>query len=370
MATLNRIRLQGFKSIQSMDLNLRPLNVLIGANGSGKSNFLSFFRLLNAIVNDKLEYFVRKSGGAGALLRRGSKQAAAIAFELYFETEKGENIYGAVLESSAGDSLFFADEYVSFAAAGTTPGKPASLGSGHTESVLNRNEKLGPVLVKTASAIKSILNAWRVYHFHDTSDTAAVKQTSDLEDNKYLRHDGGNLAAFLYWMRNKELSHYKRIVSVIRQIAPFFDDFILEPTRLNPGKIMLEWREKEVEHDFQAHQMSDGTLRFVCLAAVLLQPRPPALLILDEPELGLHPYAIDQLAALLGAASDQTQIIASTQSVTLVDALEAEDLIVVNREFGDSVFRRYDSEQLSNWMESYSLGDLWLKNVLGGRPST
>jgi predicted ATPase len=212
------------------------------------------------------------------------------------------------------------------------------------------------------------LRSFAVYHFHDTSGTASVKHTGDLDDNYLLRPDGANLAALLYRLREKNPGDYSNIVDAIRLVFPFFDDFMLEPSRLNADRIRLEWRERGSDTYFNASALSDGTLRFICLATLLLQPDLPSTILLDEPELGLHPYAITILAELLRGAATKTQVIASTQSVGLVNQFEPEDVIVVEREDQQSVFRHLDRADMESWLDDYGLGDLWEKNIIGGRP--
>lgn len=212
------------------------------------------------------------------------------------------------------------------------------------------------------------LESYRVYHFHDTSDTAAVKLASDLEDNTVLRPQAENLAAFLFWMQAKHPVHFQNVVSAVRHIAPFFEDFRLQPSRLNESKIRLEWREKGSDAYLNAHALSDGTLRFICLATLLLQPQLPALVLLDEPELGLHPAAITVLAELLSSASERTQVIAATQSVTLVNRLRPEQVWTVERSQGPTTFNHLSGADMSQWLDNYALGDLWEMNVLGARP--
>ncbi|MFA7013683.1 MAG: AAA family ATPase, partial [Desulfobacterales bacterium] len=120
---------------------------------------------------------------------------------------------------------------------------------------------------------------------------------------------------------------------------------------------------------FQPWQLSDGTIRFICLAAALLQPSPPATVVIDEPELGLHPFALDVLAGLFRDASERTQLVVSTQSAGLLNHFEPDDVIVVDRELGASRFRRLDASSLAAWLEDFSLGELWQKNVFDGGPS-
>lgn len=371
MIRLNRIILDGFKSIYHMDFELAPLNVLIGPNGAGKSNFLALFSLLNYMIGkgNALQLHVAKSGGANSLLYYGAKRTSQINCELFFETEAGENYYQMKLVHAARDTLFFADEKIAFTKKGSlTPMIPMSLGTGHLETMLS-DDHLKPGLKRTANVIRDLMNQWRFYQFHDTSNEANIKNKTYIGDNRYLKADAGNLAAYLYMLNIQQPKYYKRIVSTIQQIAPFFDDFVLRPTIENEERILLEWKEKNSDMVFSANQLSDGTLRMMALVTLLLQPNLPSLICIDEPELGLHPYAIQVLASLLKMASMKSQIIVSTQSVTLVDALEPGDLVVVNRKEGQTVFERLDQEKLEQWLSEYSLGELWEKNVIGGRPS-
>jgi predicted ATPase len=189
-----------------------------------------------------------------------------------------------------------------------------------------------------------------------------------LEDNRFLRPQAENLAAFLYWMQEKKPDHYANVRETVRQIAPFFDDFLLSPSRLNESKIRLEWKEKGSDAYFTASSLSDGTLRFICLAALLLQPDLPALVLLDEPELGLHPAAITLLADMLSSAAARAQVIVATQSVTLINRLDQDAVWTVDRQDGQSVFRHLSKSDMSAWLDGYALGELWEKNILGARP--
>jgi predicted ATPase len=213
----------------------------------------------------------------------------------------------------------------------------------------------------------------RVYHFHDTSDTAVIKGFCDKNDNRILRPDGANLAAFLYYLRLQYPTHFANIEATIRQIAPFFEGFNLEPSRLNEEKIRLEWKEIGSDDYFNASSLSDGTLRFICLSTLLLQPHLPMTLVLDEPELGLHPAAITLLAGMLHSASRRpaalgSQIIVATQSVTLVNQFEPGEVWTAERNNRETVFKQLGKEDMSAWLDDYSLGEMWEKNLLGARP--
>lgn len=369
---LKKLTIEGFKSIKKLDLKIQDLNILIGANGAGKTNLLSFFRMLNYITSKGLGNFVGISGGADALLYYGSKQTPQMECKIHFETRSGANEYAMRLVSAASDQLIFADEQVSFTRAGSDSKAPlVSLGAGHKETMLpDQTEEVKGRLL-TGKVIRNIMDRWRFYHFHDTSNEARIKKHSRLDDNHYLRDDAGNLAAFLYMLRERHPKHYSKIVSLAQLVAPFFDDFVLRPSKLNPDRILLEWKEKNNEYIFSANQLSDGMLRMFSLITLLSQPESemPSLILIDEPELGLHPYAIKVLASLLQSASMHSQIIISTQSISLINAFSPEDMVVVDREGKQSVFKRLDANELEEWLEEYTIGELWEKNVIGGRPS-
>lgn len=361
MILLNRIELKGFKSIREMELDLKSLNILIGANGSGKSNLLSFFKLLNFITSKNLQEHVAKYGGADKLLHYGAKRTPQMEGTLYFSTDMGSNLYHMILTKASGDTLIFTDEQVCLQRSHNNSERFSF--AGHRETLLKEDND------NTVRMILDIMEQFRFYQFHDTSENAKIKQNAYVNDNLYLRSDAGNLAAYLYLLKNKHESHYRKIIATIHQIAPFFDDFILRPLKSNENYINLDWNEKGSDMIFDVNQLSDGTLRMMALITLLLQPELPHLMIIDEPELGLHPYAINILASLLKGASVRTQLIVSTQSVSLVNNFEPEDLIIVNRMEGQSTFKRVDKSKLEEWLDEYTLGELWEKNVIGGRPS-
>lgn len=363
MRALDRLKIRGFKSIREADLELPRLSVMIGANGAGKSNLIAVFELLHALVHERLQVYVGRAGGADSLLHFGRKNTESLKLRFRF----GNNAYECELLPTAEDSLVFGQETLFFYGPGYSRPYEEFLGSGQVESLLPEATRKAK-RTQIAHHVLKAFESWRVYHFHDTSAAARVKQSGDLDDNDYLREDAGNLAAFLYRMRKTEPDVYSNIVETIRMVTPFFGKFRLRPNPLNRRKIRLEWQERDSDVYFDAHALSDGTLRFICLATLLLQSKPPTTILLDEPELGLHPFAIAVLADLLRSAAQRTQVIASTQSVTLVNQLSPEDLVVVDREGRESTFRRPGEVEIASWLDDYSLGELWEKNVLGGRP--
>ncbi|GAB2816649.1 AAA family ATPase [Actinocorallia aurea] len=358
---LSRITIEGFTSIRSATVELGDLNVLVGANGAGKSNFVKALALLGYLSDGDLGLFVGLSGGASALLHDDPASTARISLDL----KADRNSYKAVLRPGARDDLIFDGEYIGYDGF-NDPDFSVNLGRGHRESLLGEEiERRGERSI--AGHVADILAGCRVYHFHDTSSTAPVKRNAFLSDAESLHADAANLAPFLLRMREVHPTHYRRVVSSIKQVAPFFRDFVLEPEAAT-DRISLRWRQEGSETVLPANAFSDGTLRFVCLSALLLQPELPALVVLDEPELGLHPFAIVQLAEMLHTASRSSQVLIATQSVTLMNRFSLEDLIVVERSQGASTFHRPDPERLEIWLDEYGLGELWEKNLLGGRP--
>jgi predicted ATPase len=354
---LTFVTIKGYKSIHDLTkFELKNINVLIGPNGVGKSNFISFFKLLNALVEGNLGSYISKSGSPDALLYFGRKKTPLFQAELYF----GNNGYKFSLEPTVDNRMMFSEEELWWNMRGFDP-----LGSGHFETKIDCG--IQPVI---ASHVIDALKKWRVYHFHDTSENSRMKQVGKISDNEYLRPDASNLAAFLYLIKEENSDTYTKIIKTVRLAFPAFGDFILRQQPENKTSIQLGWKEKGSDELFLAHQLSDGTLRFICLATLLLQPDEylPDTILIDEPELGLHPYAVKLLAGMLKSAADDRQVIVSTQSVELVDGFEADDIVVVNRRDEQSKLERLDLERLTPWLEDYSLGQLWKKNLLGGRP--
>ncbi|BAY83040.1 hypothetical protein NIES267_25260 [Calothrix parasitica NIES-267] len=352
---LSRIVLKGFKSIVKCDLELSKINILIGANGAGKSNFIGFFRMMQQLLEENLQVFVSRQGSPDTLLHFGRKTTEQLEFRLYF----GNNGYFAILEATQDNRLMFVKESFWWNLTGEY-----ELGKGHFETKV-----LAGSGTRIDEYVLPAILGWRVYHFHDTSDSAYVKQRHGINDNNYLRSDARNLAAFLHLLRENYSSSYQKIVKTVRLVAPFFEDFFLRPSPQNNDFIELEWFEIGQDIPFKANLLSDGTLRFICLTTVFLQPEDfqPETILVDEPELGLHPYAITVLASLIRTVSKQ--VIISTQSVELLNEFNASDVIVVDRNKGCSSLRRLETQKLETWLEDYSLGELWKKNLVGGRPS-
>jgi len=356
MRTLRRVKIKGFKSIASAEIELRDLNVVIGANGSGKSNLIGAFRLLERVLSHNLQLYVASE--PDRLLHHGRKVTKLLTMDFAFD----QNAYGFKL-IAAQDTLVFLSEHVEYSGLWNYS---ESIAAGHRESKLE--EAAESYKNKIPKHVFPKVRGVMVHHFHDTSDTAPAKLASDLSDNRFFRPDAANLAAYLYLLQEKHPVAFRQIEEHVRLVAPFFEAFALAPSRLNEKKIKLEWRQKGSNAYFDGYSLSDGTLRFICLATLLLQPAPPALILLDEPELGLHPYAIHILAEMLEVASKRSQVLLATQSVTLLNQFAPADVLVAENTGGATSFNRLDETMLAQWLADFSLGELWEKNVLGGRP--
>lgn len=366
---LDKVTIKGFKSIRAVEeLEIRPINALIGANGSGKSNFIEALSFLQAIRAGNLQAYVGRAGGANTLLHFGAKTTARLTMSIYFQDRR--HGYEITLDATDTDKLYPSIEY---ALLNDEDNPTFPLKSLAVNILKNYNE--ASISDESGSGIpiqvRKFIDSWRIYHFHDTSSSSAMKRTQDLHNNRSLRPDGSNLAAFLYYLREKHETSYEFIRGAVRQIAPFFDDFVLEPLALNANKIRLEWKHIGNDDYFDVSALSDGMLRFIALATLLLQPKSlrPSVILLDEPELGMHPAAIGLLAAMVKSVSVETQVILATQSPTLVDHFEPQDVLVANRVKGATEFTRLDEDALAVWLEDYSLGELWQMGDLEGRPT-
>jgi predicted ATPase len=365
---LKKVTISGFKSISSrcpLTIELGNITILLGANGSGKSNIISFFKMLNFMMSGSFQLFVEKAGTSQVFLNYGSKHTSIIKGEMCFESNTHFDNYTFQLTHAAPDRLIINSEEIAWGAKDCSQPQTIALPSDFKESALINNQN------KTAKVIHRILANCKVYQFHDSSAESPIRQSSRIEFADYLQSEGNNLASFLYALKKYYPANYHRIVGYIRQIVPQFNDFHLEPNE--KGYVMLRWLDiSPNDYVMLPEQFSDGTIRFIALATLLLQPERtrPSVIIIDEPELGLHPFAITQLAEMIKEAAINTQVIIAAQSPELVDEFEASQITIIERdaENESTIAYKLNEEELSEWLENYSLSELWDKNVLGGRP--
>lgn len=374
---ITRLSIQGFRSLAHVDsLELPQMALLIGTNGAGKSNLIKFVEMLGVMLKGKkLQQYVDFEGGADNLLFMGAKRTNQISASLCIETSKGLNEYEFVLGYvPANNSLFFIEEryrYTDPKKGGEAPWIRLDSGAKEAQLPLALNDAKTESARTTARTVTHLLRQCTAYQFHDTATDSGFYHDWPTTEHARLRSDGGNLAPVLLNFYNENPRVYNTIVERIQRVLPAFDDFVLEPTGPE-GKqsVALRWRGKYGDKTFDADSTSDGSLRLFCLVTLLSSPedRLPDVIFLDEPELGLHPFAIQLVAAMMRSVSTYRQIIASTQSVTLANEFEWHNLVVVDQEKGASTFRRLKEEEVSAWLEDYRAGDLWEKNLLGGTP--
>lgn len=366
---LDYITIRGFKSIKAIErLSLRRINLIVGANGSGKSNFIGAFSFLHAIRQGKLNEYIRRAGGAEQILHFGSKETEFVELGVSFCDDV--NRYSIKLIPTSDDSLVPTEEVACY----WDKPKYKQPFDNHL-SPRDQGREAGisdPDAKRSVGWVRERLGRWRLYHVHDTSTTSPLRKTAQVNDNRFLREDGSNLPAFLYLLKQNFPSEYKSIRKTVQLVAPFFDDFNLAPDELNGDSIRISWSHKASDKYFSVSSFSDGTLRFIALATLLLQPPQlrPSIILVDEPELGLHPFAMTILASLIKQASMSTQVILSTQSPQLLDHFEPEDILVADRSAGATHIRRLQREILETWLQDFSLGQLWEKNEFGGRPTS
>lgn len=361
---LRKIEVSGFKSIERLSIPMGKINLLIGANGAGKTNFISLFNFLGNLSRGKLKRYIEIEGGAERFFHFGSRHTTKINLRV----SVGKNEYNATFEANVDkDSLIISDEYCKFE------------GSKKDYPLESRNGESGLAYISKKYGVREYIKAYledcRVYHFHDTSNQASFKKTHPLDADHYLEGDAANVAPFLYNLKlndNEDYqTSYRQIVEAVKSIAPFFHDFYLEPSGENGSKsVRLRWIHSNYDNPFSANTLSDGTARFICMAVLFLQPREllPATIILDEPELGLHPAALVVLADIIKSTSNYTQVICSTQSVTFANQFEVKDFIVVDAKDGVSEFKKPEKAELFHWLDDFGMGDIWAKNLIGGRP--
>lgn len=363
---IENVIIKNFKSIRDLELPLTNLNVLIGSNGVGKSNFISFFEMAKAIFEQRFGSYTLDKGGIDNLLYRGRK----ISKEIYGLMDfKNTNAFFFTLKPAQSNKGYIDNTGDFFNKRGEST--KDYLGQWHRtfwDSAVEESNLMGKMYGR-AYYLNSYLRSFTVYHFHDTSSSSPMRGQCEINDNSFLRDNGSNLAAYLYMLKQTDEKAFRLIEGTIHSIAPYFKRFNLRPYPVTPSKISLEWEEVNSDMYLNGYSFSDGTIRFIALATLLLQSKLPEVIIIDEPELGLHPAAINKLAALIKRASKSSQIILSTQSTNLVNCFEPENIIVVDREDEQTVFKRLNPADLSVWMDeyNYSISDMWETNLIGGQ---
>lgn len=369
---IDRFSVKGFRSLREVGpISFPDLAVIIGSNGAGKSNCIKFFEMLSFMLRSQnLSEFVARNGGADDQLFMGARGTPKLEAEIRIETERGFNDYKFALThaaSSTGGRLMFVDEAFRYSSSNYSGEADwIQLDSGTFEaSIVDFSQRLDVASKqKTADMVVNLLKNYTIYQFHDTSTHSFIKQECDETDNRFMRSHGGNLAPILLRLQNEDIKRYKLIIRQIQRVLPSFGDFELEPLH---GKIALRWQHKYGDKTIGAHLTSDGSLRLFCLMTLLNLPSDmlPDVLFLDEPELGLHPYAITLVSEMLRQVSQTQQVFVATQSPYLVDCFDLENIIVARLKDGATELKTFDKAAYQQWLDDeYQISDLWLQNIL------
>ena len=361
---IEQIKIQNYKSIREATISLKPINILIGENGAGKSNFISFFEMTKALYDQRLGGYMLSNGGMAAQLYKGLKYSKSIHGIIDY---KNTNAFFFELRPGVGEKAYI-EETGDYFNVRKILSKDYSKWNKTIWDKTVEESHISEAKYCRAKYIRTLLESFIVYHFHDTSKTSSMRQPCSVGDNVTLRYDASNLPAVLYKLQQMDKQAFRLIEATVRSVAPYFKKFRLAPMETDLSRIKLEWEENESDMYFDALCLSDGTLRFIALATLLLQTKLPETIIIDEPELGLHPAAIVKFSAMIKRASKKSQIIIATQSVELINNFSLDNLIIVGRFDNQSTFYRPNEEDFTHWLENYSVGELWEKNIIGGRP--
>ena len=397
---IHKLKVSGLLSFgpQGIDLQMEPLNVLIGPNGSGKSNLLEVLALLRAAPRE-LARPIKRGGGIWEWLWKGDESPGKATLEaLVDDPEKASPLRHVLEFTDHGGRFEVTDECIECAEtefsyrlhkgqhafdvqpeprnqrtssrpilSGAVTVKEESLGlnmygkrTKPEESVLSqvRDAQTYPVLHCLQEQYERI----RLYRNWSFGPAAEVRQNQSTHGpSDFLSEGGANLALVLSHFQGE---NKRKLVAALQEL---FDGIVDVNCPVTGGTVSLFLEERD-GRQIPASRLSDGTLRYLCLLAILLHPEPPSLVAIEEPELGLHPDVVAHVTELLVNASQRMQIVVTTHSDMLVDALSdyPSSVVVCEQENGESRFERLNSERLKIWLEEYSLGDLWGSGQLGG----
>ncbi|MBO3457475.1 AAA family ATPase [Aetokthonos hydrillicola Thurmond2011] len=384
---IRRLRLENFLSYGSEgeEIELRPLNILIGSNASGKSNLIEAIALLKATPTD-LPAFIRQAGGISEFLWKGQHSNTVAEIQAIVDYPRIQTLSYQISLSMAGQKLELIDEFVEneqpfpgeddvYFYYRYQRGRPVlnvKLDGVVKQRELRREDMipdqsvlsqrkdpdLYPELSYLATQFSNI-SLYRIWNIGRDSEPRNPQKT-DLPEHPLLEN-GSNLGLFLnnlqYQLGNRQ---------IIEKLKKFYDAAEELSIKIYGGTVQIFIREENLAQPIPATRLSDGTLRYLFLMALLLDPTPPPLICIEEPEIGLHPDILPTIAEMLIEASQRTQLIVTTHSDALVSSLPPEAVLVFERDEQGSHLRRLDPEKLKDWLENYTLGDLWRMGEIGG----
>ena len=337
---IQNLTVRNFRSLVDVDIPLHPLNVVIGPNGSGKTALIEVLLLLQRDSRRELTEFFDERGGFQAVLSQRSGRAGSTRLEVQAEIVNGGPDGGP---DDNGRSVYVL----------------AVQGVGYVYQAAKESYRAAP-------SVQEFFAGANYYQFIDVTPRSSVRLPQSLTPASTPGAQGESLYSALYNLRINDLDLYDRLLGIVAQAFPGFKQF--EFPVVGAGQVTLTWYDKCCTQPFYPNQLSEGTLRFLWLLTLLFTAPRASLLLIDEPETSLHPELLRILAALLQEAALETQIVVATHSSDLISWLQPEEVLIADKEDGQTRFTWADTLNLQSWLAEYSLRDLWLMGHLGGRP--
>ena len=392
---ITHLHLESFKSFKSLDFELKPLNVVIGPNGSGKTNFLDFFRFLSEAMSNHLADAIYNRGGLWRLSFGGSRDPLTFRLGLLMRTEEDPEdpdlridlSYTCEIRPYDNQYEIFAERFGGSQRSrkhGDKDWDKALLDKMAREGLPKLSADATPLVSYPELALSSrraAVDGFADVFVQDTRNIqwvsnslmgpdAVGRRPSYTRSDSLLLPDGDNLSSVLHFLSNdpQHRETRERLLDVLRIAYPDFEDLSFRAPA--QGQVILSWKDKRLKDAFDANFLSDGLLRFLSLLVVLLNPRPPSLILIDEPEVGLHPSLIGLIGELLVDASTRTQLIVATHSPQLLNELQKEHICVVetDKEGASTITRASEKPDIDAWLKNFTLGETWLQGNLGGKP--
>ena len=388
MNTFERIHIQGFRRLFDVDIKLNPLNVLIGANGSGKTSILDVFSLLANSASGKLNESLSEQNGIDAnlsnLAAANAGKSQFMSFELAMHVPSYKPIEYRLAISPQGASYKIADELLSQYGGRPEPFKHIVA---HHDNVVYYEWKLSkkglvrpnweynpkesalsqvPKMFREPEDFRKRLASSTHYHVLDVSRRAPIRLPQQMRDATLPGHDGEDLVSCLFTLRETDPDRFELIEATLRAGFPSFERLNFPPVAA--GTLAMTWKDRNSKYPFYMHQLSEGTLRFLWLVTLLHSPGLTEVTMIDEPEVSLHPELLSLLADLLRDASNRTQLIVATHADRLVRFLQPSEILTINtNDEGASEVICADELDLENWLKEYSMDEVWRMGRIGGR---
>ena len=380
---VDRVRIRGYRSLLDVDLPLHGLNVLIGPNGAGKTSLIEVFLLLADAMNERLASALSDLGGIAQVLTRDVGDSVLLELEapskafphpLRYELEIAPLGVGYEIKRERLSQEQTRGPERPFVFVDNVPGRPRFFWEGalvaptwefdEKETALAQMSRTLRTYPETEELRRGLAS---VAHFAtlDVSKRAVVRLPQELRPVSAPGANGQDLYAFLYTLRADHPDRYERLQDILRVAFPGFRQ--AEFPLVASGQATMAWYDV-FSKPLYPPQLSEGTLRFIWLAALLLSPNPPGITLIDEPEVSLHPELLRLLAGLLQEASMRTQLIVATHADRLIRWLKPDEVLIADKSEGASTLTRADTLDLKQWLEEYTLDELWLMGEIGGRP--